>query len=97
MLGPQGKDSTKYPIYVVDGVIYTVSEYNRKNINPEDYESITVLKGEAATSLYGEKGKGGAIVITTKKSVQPKNITIGNGEIRLGQSSTVGRAGYSDA
>lgn len=97
MLGPQGKDSTKHPIYVVDGVIYTVSEYNRKNINPEDYESITVLKGEAATSLYGEKGKGGAIVITTKKSVQPKNITIGNGEIRLGQSSTVGRAGYSDA
>lgn len=95
--GPHVKDSTKHPIYVVDGVIYTVSEYNRKNINPEDYESITVLKGEAATSLYGEKGKGGAIVITTKKSVQPKNITISNGEIRLSQSSTVGRAGYSDA
>ncbi|OQP62754.1 hypothetical protein A3860_27495 [Niastella vici] len=37
------------------------------DINPEDIESITILKGPEATSLYGSDGAAGAIVITTKK------------------------------
>jgi TonB-linked SusC/RagA family outer membrane protein len=37
------------------------------DINPNDIESITVLKGAAATSLYGSRGTSGVIVITTKK------------------------------
>ena len=41
---------------------------NRGNdINPDDIESISVLKGPAATALYGSKGSNGAIMITTKK------------------------------
>ncbi|WP_235985768.1 SusC/RagA family TonB-linked outer membrane protein [Mucilaginibacter segetis] len=36
------------------------------DINPEDIESITVLKGPGAAALYGERGANGAIVITTK-------------------------------
>lgn len=88
-------DSVSHPIYVIDGIIIDAGKQN--HLDAADYQSITVLKGKAATSLYGEKGKDGAIVITTKKSVQPKNITISNSEIRLGQSSTAGRAGYSDA
>jgi TonB-linked SusC/RagA family outer membrane protein len=37
------------------------------DINPDDVESITVLKGAAATALYGARAKNGAIIITTKK------------------------------
>lgn len=37
------------------------------DINPDDVESITVLKGAAATALYGARAKDGAIIITTKK------------------------------
>ncbi|MFY7899965.1 MAG: carboxypeptidase-like regulatory domain-containing protein, partial [Chitinophagaceae bacterium] len=37
------------------------------DINPEDIESVTVLKGPEATALYGSDGSNGAIIITTKK------------------------------
>ncbi len=41
---------------------------NRGNdINPQDIESVTVLKGAAATSLYGQRGANGVVMITTKK------------------------------
>ncbi|OWW24736.1 SusC/RagA family TonB-linked outer membrane protein [Zobellia sp. OII3] len=42
------------------------------DINPEDIESFNVLKGAAATSLYGIRASNGAIVITTKKGRQGK-------------------------
>jgi TonB-linked SusC/RagA family outer membrane protein len=43
---------------------------NRANdINPEDIESITVLKGPAASALYGSRASNGAILITTKKGM----------------------------
>ena len=46
---------------------------NRGNdINPEDIESITVLKGPAATAQYGSAGSNGAIMITTKKGLSSK-------------------------
>lgn len=42
------------------------------NINPDDIESITVLKGASAAALYGSDAANGAIMITTKKGVQGK-------------------------
>ena len=36
------------------------------DINPEDVESVTVLKGPAASALYGQRGANGAVIITTK-------------------------------
>ena len=47
-----------------------------KNFNPDDYESIVVLKGAAATSLYGSRGANGAIVITTKSGKGRKGVGI---------------------
>lgn len=38
-----------------------------KNLNPDDYESITVLKGTAASALYGSQALNGVLLITTKK------------------------------
>jgi TonB-linked SusC/RagA family outer membrane protein len=52
---------------------------NRGNdINPDDIESVTVLKGPAATTLYGSRGGSGVILITTKKGkkAEKANITI---------------------
>ncbi|WP_133574565.1 SusC/RagA family TonB-linked outer membrane protein [Pedobacter metabolipauper] len=46
------------------------------DINPNDIESISVLKGPGATALYGARGAGGAIVITTKLA-NPKNKGVG--------------------
>ncbi|WP_343701315.1 SusC/RagA family TonB-linked outer membrane protein [Chitinophaga sp.] len=51
------------PIYVVDGVITPSTA-----INPDDVASLTVLKGPAATALYGQRASEGAVVISTKKS-----------------------------
>lgn len=52
------------PLIVLDGFIYA-GEIN--NINPNDVESITVLKDAAATSIWGARAGNGVIVITTKK------------------------------
>lgn len=51
----------KEPLYVVDGVITS-----NNSINMDDVESVNVLKGPAATALYGARGGNGAIIITTK-------------------------------
>lgn len=63
------------PLYVVDGVQINSGDLSRltttsnvlANINPDDIESITVLKDAAATSIYGSRGGNGVIVITTKR------------------------------
>ncbi|WP_426585107.1 SusC/RagA family TonB-linked outer membrane protein [Mucilaginibacter sp. R-33] len=52
------------PIYIVNGV---VTDPNA--INNDDIESLTVLKGPAATALYGQRASEGAVVVTLKKGV----------------------------
>ena len=69
------------PIFVVDGIILDNDvvdpsadwdadnlDYGNslKNLNPDDFESVSILKGAAATALYGSRGLNGAIIITTK-------------------------------
>lgn len=51
-------------LYVVDGVPVSTDMWN---ISPDDIASYTVLKGPAASALYGSRGKNGAIEIVTKK------------------------------
>lgn len=53
------------PLTILDGK--PVSNEVLKSINPENIESVTVLKDKAATAVYGEKGKNGVIFINTKK------------------------------
>jgi iron complex outermembrane receptor protein len=47
-----------------------------KNLNPDDFETVTVLKGAAATALYGSRGMNGAIIITTKSGKAGKGIGV---------------------
>ncbi len=57
------------PLYVVDGMpITSTADASRGlDIDPNDIESINVLKGQAASALYGMRASNGAIIITTKK------------------------------
>ena len=76
------------PLYVVDGVPlvnsvttlmqHTMSMGGISNLNPNDIESMTVLKGAAATAIYGSRAANGVIVITTKngKKGDARNFTI---------------------
>lgn len=59
------------------------------DINPEDIESVSILKGPAATALYGSRAANGAIVITTKSGRRTKGIGI-----TVNSSVVTERAGY---
>ena len=51
---------------------------NRGNdLDPNDIESVTVLKGPSATSLYGSRGSNGVVLITTKKGSADKKFSVG--------------------
>lgn len=55
------------PIYVIDGVIGNIN-----SLNPNDIESIDVLKDASATAIYGVQGANGVIMVTTKKATSGK-------------------------
>jgi TonB-linked SusC/RagA family outer membrane protein len=57
------------PMFVVDGVPISSDTYN---LNPDDIETFTILKGPSAAALYGFQGKNGAIIISTKKGTRDK-------------------------
>lgn len=69
-------NGSNQPLYVVDGVPLATSYFSGQgknvaaggvsNIASEDIESMTVLKGAAATALYGSRAANGVVVITTK-------------------------------
>ncbi|MFD1140272.1 SusC/RagA family TonB-linked outer membrane protein [Larkinella insperata] len=50
------------PLYIIDGIIRT----NMNDINPDDIESLQVLKDAASTAIYGARGSNGVVIITTK-------------------------------
>ena len=51
------------PLYVIDGV----PTRNQNNLNPNDIESLQVLKDASAASIYGSRAANGVVIITTKK------------------------------
>ena len=61
--------SSNAPLYVVDGVPY---DGDMSSINPQDIESLSVLKDAAANSIYGARGANGVILITTKSAKTEK-------------------------
>ena len=95
------------PLYVVDGVplqqtTFSGSQKEQEqftnaiggisNINPNDIENMTVLKGAAATALYGSRAANGVIIITTKtgKKGDARNFTIGyDGGVQWRQVATL--------
>ncbi len=55
------------PIYVIDGLVMDGDFGSFNSINPNDIESLQVLKDASATAIYGSRGANGVILITTKK------------------------------
>ncbi|HRI78580.1 MAG TPA: TonB-dependent receptor [Cyclobacteriaceae bacterium] len=53
------------PLYVMDGVPIAAGVF--QTLNPNDFESITVLKDATAAALYGSRGSNGVVVITSKR------------------------------
>ena len=62
-------NASSSPLYVVDGTAY--NGYINA-INPNDIESMTVLKDASATALYGSRAANGVVMITTKKGASEK-------------------------
>lgn len=62
------------PLFVVDGV--AMSDDRFRSINPNDIETISVLKDAGATAIYGNRGANGVIVITTKRGGFDQDLTI---------------------
>jgi TonB-dependent starch-binding outer membrane protein SusC len=58
------------PLYVLDGMPIEAGTF--ATLNPNDFESVSVLKDAAATAIYGSRGANGVIVITTKKGKKGK-------------------------
>lgn len=63
--GIKSINGTNGPLYVLDGVPITSGIFN--TLNPNDFESVSVLKDATAAALYGSRGSNGVVVITTKK------------------------------
>lgn len=59
------------PLWIVDGMPYS-GDLN--NLNPNDVESMTVLKDAASNALYGARGANGVVMITTKKAKDKKPV-----------------------
>jgi TonB-linked SusC/RagA family outer membrane protein len=77
------------PLFIIDGI--PVDEDNFRSLNPNDIESLSVLKDAGATAIYGNRGANGAVVITTKRGSfnSPLKVTYqGNTSISRLQSNS---------
>ncbi len=68
------------PLYVIDGIIGA----SIQNLDPNDIESIDVLKDGSAAAIYGSRGSSGVIIITTKKGDRK------DGKVRLSYNGQLG-------
>ena len=82
--GTNSINSGTSPLYILDGVAISASDFN--TINPADIESMSVLKDASSTSIYGARAANGVIVITTKRGRNMDRPNI-NYRMQLGVSS----------
>lgn len=78
MRGVSSRNAGLGPLYIINGI----PGGNIDNINQNDIESIDVLKGGAASAIYGTRGSNGVIIITTKKGTSESKM-IYNGYVSL--------------
>ncbi|MBK9390681.1 MAG: SusC/RagA family TonB-linked outer membrane protein [Bacteroidetes bacterium] len=87
--GNKSIGGSNQPLYVIDGIPMDNTQFGQvgvwggtdqgdglTSLNPEDIESVTVLKGAAAAALYGSRGGFGVINITTKRGSNKKGLGI---------------------
>lgn len=81
--GTNSINSGTEPLFVLDGVVISSSDFNM--INPADIENLSVLKDAASTSIYGARAANGVVVITTKRGRMNDHLII-NYRMQLGFS-----------
>ncbi|TXD74106.1 TonB-dependent receptor [Aequorivita antarctica] len=73
------------PLYIIDGIPVTTGDFGQigysgqgssalTDLNPNDIESISILKDASATAIYGARGSNGIVLITTKRGKEQKTI-----------------------
>ena len=74
--GTNSINSGTAPLYILDGVAISASDFN--TINPADIESMSVLKDASSTSIYGARASNGVIVITTRRgrNMEKANVSL---------------------
>lgn len=85
--GNRSLTASNQPLYIVDGIQYS----NFEDLNPNDIQSMEILKDAASTAIYGSRGANGVIIITTKKGRA--------GQTRVSVNSYAGQSelyGYPD-
>jgi len=65
--GTNSINKSNDPLYVIDGM---VRDSGLEGINPEDIQSMQILKDASSTAIYGSRGANGVVIITTKSGVQ---------------------------
>jgi TonB-linked SusC/RagA family outer membrane protein len=91
--GESSLSASNDPLIVVDGIPLdnggVAGSRNQLNIiNPNDIESMTILKDASAAAIYGNRASGGVIIITTKKGKLGKKISVGyNMNVSAGQTT----------
>ena len=68
--GQNSINANSGPYIVVDGVPISKSGGTLNDINPNDIESMEILKDASATAIYGQRGANGVVLITTKRGIQ---------------------------
>jgi TonB-linked SusC/RagA family outer membrane protein len=80
--GPGSVAGNSQPLVIIDGIISTAGAL--ASINPQDIESVSLLKDAASASIYGARSSAGVILVTTKNG--------GEGPLRINYNSQVGLA-----
>jgi TonB-linked SusC/RagA family outer membrane protein len=74
------------PLYVVDGIPVEPAIF--QSYNPNDFESVDVLKDAAASALYGSRGAAGVIVVTTKRGRAGRTVLNYKGQVGMTTTGT---------
>ena len=85
--GTGSVNANSNPLYVIDGVV----DVDIDMINPNDIESIDVLKDAAATAMYGAKGANGVILVTTKSAKSGEGTVVYNGSVGVSMLNRIYR------
>ncbi len=80
--GTNSINSNSNPLFVVDGIVGVNNAL--QNINPQDIETMNVLKDASATAIYGTRGANGVIIITTKRGEVGKTMINYSGSMTVG-------------
>jgi len=81
--GTNSISTNNNPLFVVDGIVGVANAL--QILNPNDIQSIDVLKDASATAIYGARGSNGVIIITTKRGLAGKMQVEYNGSYTRGQ------------